>query len=721
MPYWIARGSGSGFSLTISLPSVCAREILHGNGVVAAHVDEVVDADDVLVRDLARVAQLVHEALHHLLVLRHVRVQELQDQPLVDDRVLDQHHRAERALADLLDELVASFDDVAVLERGDVHLDGARRGFLGLLEDLVDVAFFDQQRARRLRHLGRLDLRRRCCGYCRARVAVVDLLQRADRGLLDRLVGGIGAGRLDVTAHAIGALVVGQPRERVDGLDLDLLLRALQQAHHRLDHARVAELAERARHGRQRARIFGVQQLHQRRHCLLAADFRERVHGPLAHPPVLVLGRLDQEVDRALVLGLVQDLDRRAAHFFVFVADQLDDGVHDARPADLAERVRGARAHPPIVVLDDLQQLLDVARRAQMVQHFDRGAPCVLVLVFQHLDEVLHRVRVLGAHHHVDRAVGNLEVRVAQQLGDRADGDRAVHLRQCVERGLADQLARILELRLDRGRNVRAVEARQDVDDVNARQRVLALDAADQLGDRRIIGELADDAEQRHLLVRLLAVGVLQQVANREALLLRRDDLQHRRLRHFIAPEQLDEHRGAVVVARRERPGHGRDRARAAVGQAGDQHREGLVVDQLRQDLDVRSRFLLVCDRERIENFRDRAGTDLRELLERLLRFGVQRIANSADLRDQPLSFQIRKETHPVISVPIAAGVGVRARPAARQPPAGGGPNSLVKRVPRKNGTDVRIACCKSLCHGCRATIRAPHARESRTIPQPVI
>ena len=44
------------------------REVLHRDGVVALDVQEVVDADDVLVRDLARVAQLVDEALHHLFV-----------------------------------------------------------------------------------------------------------------------------------------------------------------------------------------------------------------------------------------------------------------------------------------------------------------------------------------------------------------------------------------------------------------------------------------------------------------------------------------------------------------------------------------------------------------------------------------------------------------------------------------------------------------------------
>ena len=97
-------------------------EILHRDGVVALDEQEVVDADDVVVRDLARVAQLVHEALHDLFVFRDVRVQELENEPLVDHGVFHEQHGAERALADAFDVLVAAFDDVAGLERLDVEL-----------------------------------------------------------------------------------------------------------------------------------------------------------------------------------------------------------------------------------------------------------------------------------------------------------------------------------------------------------------------------------------------------------------------------------------------------------------------------------------------------------------------------------------------------------------------------------------------------------------------
>ena len=61
------------------------------------------------------------EALHHLFVRRHVGIQKLEDQPLVDDLVLHQQYGTESALADFLDELVAAVDDIARLEGRNVE------------------------------------------------------------------------------------------------------------------------------------------------------------------------------------------------------------------------------------------------------------------------------------------------------------------------------------------------------------------------------------------------------------------------------------------------------------------------------------------------------------------------------------------------------------------------------------------------------------------------
>ena len=153
MPNLIARLSVDGLLVDDLAAQRVGREIFHGDRVVAVDVQEVVDADDVLVRDLAAVAQFVHEALHHLLVRGDVGVQELQDQPLLDHGVFHEQHRAERALADLLDELVAALDDVARLERRDVERGVGLR--LVFLDDLRQLLIFDEQRLGGLLHLRR--------------------------------------------------------------------------------------------------------------------------------------------------------------------------------------------------------------------------------------------------------------------------------------------------------------------------------------------------------------------------------------------------------------------------------------------------------------------------------------------------------------------------------------------------------------------------------------
>ena len=55
---------------------------------------------------------------------------------------------------------------------------------------------------------------------------------------------------------------------------------------------------------------------------------------------------LDQLGDRALILGLIEDLDRGAPDVLVVVLDERQDGVHHARTPDLAQ-VRRRRACVP--------------------------------------------------------------------------------------------------------------------------------------------------------------------------------------------------------------------------------------------------------------------------------------------------------------------------------------------------------------------------------------
>ena len=166
------------------------------------------------------------------------------------------------------------------------------------------------------------------------------------------------------------------------------------------------------------------QHFQQARHGAFAADLGERVHGALADPPVLVPRRLDERVDRALVLGLVEDLDRGAADVVVLVAHQLQHGVDDLRAADLAERIGGAAAHPPVAVLDRLQQILHRLGVADFVEHLDGGAARVLVLVLEHLDEKTDGVRIVRLDDDVDRLVLDVDLRIPQQRTDALDVDR---------------------------------------------------------------------------------------------------------------------------------------------------------------------------------------------------------------------------------------------------------------------------------------------------------
>jgi HEAT repeat protein len=66
--------------------------------------------------------------------------------------------------------------------------------------------------------------------------------------------------------------------------------------------------------------------------------------------------------------------------------------------------IRGAAAHPPVAVLERLQQELDRLGVADLVQHLDRRAPRVLVLVFEHRDQVTDRLGVIGLDDEIGRA-----------------------------------------------------------------------------------------------------------------------------------------------------------------------------------------------------------------------------------------------------------------------------------------------------------------------------
>ncbi len=309
----------------------------------------------------------MHEALHHLLVRGDVGVQEFEDQALLDNRVFHEQHGAECALADLFDELVAALDDVSRLQGRDVQLRG-RRGFLGLLDDIRQRRVVDEQRLGRLLHLFRAlvgrDLLRR--------ETVVQLLHRACDCLAQ---GAVGAGRNGLQAHAdgVGAPLVGELGQRRDRLDFDFIFRPRQHGQQGLEALLIADLADGADHRRQGLRL-ALQHVDEARQRLGAADFRQRVDGALADPPVRVARRFDELRHGALILGLIQDLDGGAADILILVFDQGEHGIDHARAADLAQRIGCAGTDPPIAVGDHFEQILDRLRGADDVQDFDGGA-----------------------------------------------------------------------------------------------------------------------------------------------------------------------------------------------------------------------------------------------------------------------------------------------------------------------------------------------------------
>ena len=601
-------------------------------------------------RDLARVAQLVHEPLHHLLVLRDVRVQELQDQAIVDDGIFHQQHGAERALADLLDVLVAALDQFARLQRRDVE--PRRRAVLGRAHLLRHVFVRPHHRAgrldrlrprravRRFRHLD--GARPAACsaggGRSAGREFLVQFLERAAGRACHGAVG-CGGLRLDLHADVFEALIVRELCERMHRLDLQFLLGArLHDLQDGLDRAHVPELAERPDDNRHRLRRSFLQHFDQAWHGACAADRGERIDRAFADPPVAIASGQQQFVDRALVFRLVQDLDRGAADVLVLVTHQREDRIDDLRPADLAEGVGGATADPPIAVRDRLQQELDGLRVADFVQHFDRRAPRGFLWILQDLEQVLDRVRITGLDDEIDGLALHVEFDVAQQWHDLADIDRAVHLRQCGQRGRAHQLARILQLALQCFAHLRHVEAAQHVDDVDARDLILALQAPDEF--RYVVGRdgFGDDTKQRDLLVRLLVVGGVQQFARAEAILLRGDDVEHRGLRHIVLGDGLQQEIRRIRAARAQRPLEAGHDLGAALDHRLDELGEILLVDDAGEGVDERCRGVLVRIRQHGEDGVDRVFADVGETRDGFLGRRARGVRVLADFGNDAIS-----------------------------------------------------------------------------------
>ena len=444
-------------------------EVLHRDGVVALDEQEVVDADDVLVRDLARVAQLVHEALHHLFVFRDVRVQELEDQPLVDDRVFHQQHGAEGAAADAVDVLVAALDDVAGLERRDVELRGPAI-FSACFDRTLYVLLGHQQRAARAAAARRRDAcggadrggarrRRAIAGACVAlgRAAGVDAGCRsipvdesrlpaaekrdrarpgAQRGLREGLVGCCASAPAAARAPARrGARrrawpAPGWPRARISAS-----ARASMRQHG------IDDLCSR-RAGRARAprrqgspwRAWSAASPCRRGTArLLPISASASTARSLTHQSVSRVASIRLSTARSSFVWLRISMAARRMSSSLSRTSCSTASMTFGPPILPSASAARLRTHQSLSLMR-LEQVLHRVRVADLVQHLDRGAAGVLVLVLQHLDQVLDGLGMVGLDDDVDGLVLHVDLGIAQQRAQPLHVDGAVHALQRGER-----------------------------------------------------------------------------------------------------------------------------------------------------------------------------------------------------------------------------------------------------------------------------------------------
>ena len=161
--------------------------------------------------------------------------------------------------------------------------------------------------------------------------------------------------------------------------------------------------------------------------------------------------------DRAIVLGLVEDLDRGAADVLVLVADQLQHGFDHLRAADLAERIGGAaeRTHQSSSDTASSSSLTDLALPTSL----STSTAARRAYSFSSLRTGMRYLMVSGSLARitdVDGLVLHVDFRIAQQVAEQLHVEGAVHAGQRRQRGGAHQLVGVLELLLQRALTPRA-------------------------------------------------------------------------------------------------------------------------------------------------------------------------------------------------------------------------------------------------------------------------
>ena len=292
----------------------------------------------------------------------------------------------------------------------------------------------------------------------------------------------------------------------------------------------------------------------------------------------------------AITLRGIENLDCSAPYLFVFIADKFDDGVDHPGPADFRKRVPGARANPPVVVLDRAEQVLDRIFAAYLIEDFDCSATGVFGLILERRDEKLDRIRVVGLDQHVDGLALDVQIGIREDAGNlfyvyfvaaRANG---------AQRCAAHHLVRILELHLERLVDLGLVELGEQVHQVDLDDRVLAAHAGDQVGHHVGPDRVLDDLEDRRLFLRVAVIGALQQLVNREVLLVHAQYFDQGGFGNLLVVEEFEQAVGVVIGAAGQRPGRTRNDPIVAVRETFAVHLEIPVIDERPEDVDENHR-----------------------------------------------------------------------------------------------------------------------------------
>ena len=505
------------------------------------------------VRDAPRELQLLDEAPNHVLVERELRAQDLEHQLLAHDRVLDEVDGAEATAADAPDHAPA------------VHEQDPR------LEALVVVPSGPASRTRAATARRRTPAAASRAWNPPPRVPTRGPGCRAPRTA--------AACRAPADTPADSSVVYSEARMS-DGRSIFANFVSASIATRRTsafsEFARrqigstawtSPDLGEGPHAQRDRARITG-QRAQQRVDGAVVTRLGERVDGPLAHPPVVVVECLDERLDGAGVRYHVEDLDGVAADEVVGIVEQRDHRLDDALAAERSEGVGRAHTHPPVDVAECRDQVLDRLHGDDVVEHLDRAAANVLGFVLQVLEQVGDGADVLDLDQGFDRRRLHLDVGVPQPRAQRRDRLRVLERRQranglqahgrvLVAQQLGDNRARLLAREL--GQQLHHVEpepplgVHREPDRLADNGRVRALLEQAEHAAARVTAQIGEHLEQGPRLDRLHARG---------------QDGFDARLRHAGVAEQRQQQRGVVALALRQRVGGGLDDGRVGARRA---------------------------------------------------------------------------------------------------------------------------------------------------------